>query len=159
IAAALAMRVAEHAASEGDVDAALAALLTAIKHDPSCIPARALQLDLLADGGDPRVFAGQLEAFAEHLTNDDARGRAYFLAAYVWGARAKDAAGAKAALTQAATAQVPALTLARVAKAIAGASGDVHWYDEASRRVITALTSPRDGEPRSLDPTSEAEVS
>src|SRR5262249_48757135 len=74
IAAALAMRVAEHAASEGDVDAALAALLTAIKHDPSCIPARALQLDLLADGGDPSVFAGQLEAFAEHLTNDDARG-------------------------------------------------------------------------------------
>jgi cellulose synthase operon protein C len=146
VAAALAMRVAEHAASEGDADAALEALLEAIRHDPACIPARALQLDLLADGADATIFAGQLEAFAEHLTVDDARGRAYLLAAYVWGVRAKDAAGAKAALAQAAAAQVPAVILARVARAIASSADDRVWFEETTQRLVAASAPDAPGD-------------
>ena len=140
--AALAMRVAEHAASQGDAKSALASLLDAIKHDAACIPARALQLDLLAEG-DPSAFAGQLEAFAEHLTSDDSRGRAYLLAAYTWGVGAKNTDAAKAALATAALAKVPAVLLARVARMIAAACGDAAWFEESSRRLITA--SGRDG--------------
>ncbi len=148
VAAALAMRIAEHAASEGDADSALEALLSAIRHDPACIPARALQLDLLADGADPSIFAGQLEAFAEHLTADDARGRAYLLASYVWGVRAKDTAGAKAALSQAAAAQVPAVVLVRVARAIAAAADDRAWFEETTQRLVAASAPDAPGDIR-----------
>ena len=75
-AAALAMRVAEHAASDVDAPHALAALSRAIGSDPGCLPARALQLDMLADGPDAGAFAAQLESFADHLATDEARGRA-----------------------------------------------------------------------------------
>ena len=156
VAAALAMRIAEHAASEGDADAALDALLNAIRQDPACIPARALQLDLLADGADPGVFAGQLEAFAEHLTADDARGRAYLLAAYVWGVRAKDVAGAKAALSQASIAQVPPVLVARVARMIAAATGDVGWFEETSRKLVSASAPDAPGDSRGR--ADEAEI-
>ena len=155
VAAALAMRIAENAASEGDADAALEALLSAIRHDPACIPARALQLDLLADAADPTIFAGQLEAFAEHLTTDDARGRAYLLAAYVWGVRAKDSAGAKAALVQAAAAQIPALVLARVARMIAGATGDHAWFEETTQRLVAASAPDAPGDARAKADESE----
>ena len=87
VAAALAMRVAEHAAAEGDAARALEALSRAVDSDPGSLPARALQLDMLADGGDPAAFAAQLESFAEHLATDDARGRSFLLAAYVWAIR------------------------------------------------------------------------
>ena len=107
LAAALAMRVAEHAASVGDGARALQAVSRAIAGDAGCLPARALQLDMLADGGDAGAFAAQLESFADFLATDEARGRAFLLAAYVWAVQAKDVAGAKAALSQAAMFGIP----------------------------------------------------
>jgi hypothetical protein len=138
VAAALAMRVAEHAASEGDAQRALDALSRAIASDPGCLPARALQLDMLADGGDPAAFAAQLESFADHLATDEARGRAFLLAAYVWAVRANDAAGAKAALSQAAMYGIPPSTTGRVARALASIAGDSAWYEEATKRLLAA---------------------
>jgi tetratricopeptide (TPR) repeat protein len=141
LAAALAMRIAEHAASRGDGQRALEALSRAIASDPGCLPARALLLDLLADGGDPSAFASQLESFADHLTTDEARGRAFLLAAYVWAIRANDVAGAKAALSQAAMFGFAPATTARVARALASVAGDAAWYEEATKRLIAAGAS------------------
>jgi tetratricopeptide (TPR) repeat protein len=138
LAAALAMRIAEHAASRGDGPKALEALSRAIGSDPGCLPARALQLDLLADGGDSSAFASQLEAFADHLATDEARGRAFLLAAYVWAIRANDVAGAKAALSQAAMFGFAPATTARLARALASVVGDAPWYEEATKRLIAA---------------------
>ncbi len=136
--AALAMRVAEQAAAEGDTARALEALSRAIVFDPGCLPARALQLDMLADGGDPSAFAAQLEAFADHLGTDEARARAFLLAAYVWAVRAGDAAGAKAALSQAAMFGAPPATTGRLARSLASISGDAPWYEEATKRLLAA---------------------
>jgi hypothetical protein len=136
LAAALAMRVAEHAATEGDAARALEALSRAIGTDPGCLPARALQLDMLANGGDQGAFAAQLESFAEHLATDDARGRSFLLAAYVWAIRANDIAGAKAALSQAAMFGVAPSTTARLGRALASVAGDSAWYEEATKRLI-----------------------
>jgi tetratricopeptide (TPR) repeat protein len=144
LAAALAMRVAEQAASQGDATRALEALSRAVASDPGCLPARALQLDLLADGGDPAALAAQLEGFAEHLATDEARGRAFLVAAYVWAVSAKDVAGAKAALSQSAMCGVPPSTTARVARALASISDDVGWYEEATKRLLGAGTDDRE---------------
>ena len=138
LAAALALRVAEHAASEGDSARALEALSRAITSDPGSLPARALQLDMLADGGDGAAFAGQLESFADHLATDEARGRAFLLAAYVWAIRANDVAGAKAALSQAAMFGLPQAMTGRIARALASIAGDAAWYEEATKRLIAA---------------------
>jgi lipopolysaccharide biosynthesis regulator YciM len=138
LAAALAMRVAEHAASQGDAPRALEALSRAIASDPACLPARALQLDMLADGGDPAAFAAQLESFADHLATDEARGRAFLLAAYVWAVRANDVAGGKAALSQASMYGVAPGTTGRIARALASIAGDAAWYEEATKRLIAA---------------------
>jgi hypothetical protein len=138
LAAALAMRVAEHAAAEGDGPKALGALARAIASDSGCLPARALQLDVLADGGDPAAFAAQLESFADHLATDEARGRAFLLASYVWAVRANDVAGAKAALSQAAMYGVSPSTTGRVARALASIAGDAPWYEEATKRLLAA---------------------
>jgi predicted Zn-dependent protease len=138
LAAALAMRVAEHAASEGDAQRALEALSRAIASDPGCLPARALQLDALADGGDPAAFAAQLESFADHLATDEARGRAFLLAAFVWAVRANDVAGAKAALSQAAMFGVAPAVTGRVARTLASIAGDAVWYEEATKRLLAA---------------------
>jgi tetratricopeptide (TPR) repeat protein len=138
LAAALSMRIAEHAAAQGDAPRAFEALSRAVDRDPGCLPARALQLDMLADGADPSAFASQLEAFAEHLASDNARGRAFLLAAYVWAINAKDVAGAKAALSQAAMYGVAPSTAARVARALASIAGDFGWYEEASKRLLSA---------------------
>jgi len=138
LAAALAMRIAEHAAAQGDVTKAFEALSSAVRSDPGCLPARALQLDMLADGGDPGMFAAQLETFAEHLASDNARGRAFLLAAYVWAINARDAAAAKAALSQAAMYGIAPSSAARVARALASISGDLAWYEDATKRLLTA---------------------
>jgi lipopolysaccharide biosynthesis regulator YciM len=138
LAAALAMRIAEHAASEGEPARALDALARAIANDAGSLPARALQLDMLADGGDPSAFAGQLESFAEHLATDEARGRAFLLAAFVWAVRANDAAGAKAALSQAAMYGIAPSTTGRLARALASIAGDAAWYEEATKRLLAA---------------------
>jgi lipopolysaccharide biosynthesis regulator YciM len=144
LAAALAMRVAEHAAAEGDSPKALEALSRAITNDPGSLPARALQLDMLADGGDPGAFAGQLESFAEHLGTDEARGRAFLLAAFVWAVRANDTAGAKAALSQAAMYGVAPAVTGRLARALASIAGDTAWYEEATKRLLAAGGSEAD---------------
>ncbi len=136
LSAALAMRVAEHAAYEGDGPRAIEALSRAIACDPGCLPARALQLDLLADGNDPGAFAAQLEAFADHLGTDEARGRAFLLAAYVWAVRARDTAGAKAALSQATMFGIPPATTGRLARSLASVAGDAAWYEEATKRLL-----------------------
>jgi hypothetical protein len=143
IAAALAMRVAEQAASEGDASRALDALLRATSSDPMCIPARALQLDILADAGDVG-FAAQLEAVADHFTSDDAKGRAYLLSAWIWATRAGDAAAAKAALAQAGACGVAPAVLARFARSLASLSGDAAWYEDATRRLVA--TGPDEAE-------------
>jgi hypothetical protein len=136
LSAALAMRVAEHAASEGDGPRAIEALSRAITSDPGCLPARALQLDMLADGNDPGAFAAQLEAFADHLGTDEARGRAFLLAAYVWAVRARDTAGAKAALSQAAMFGISPATTGRLARSLASLANDASWYEEATKRLL-----------------------
>ncbi len=138
LAAALAMRIAEQAAAEGESARALDALSRAIANDPGSLPARALQLDMLADGGDPSAFAGQLESFAEHLGTDEARGRAFLLAAFVWAVRANDTAGAKAALSQAAMYGIAPSVTGRLARALASIAGDNAWYEEATKRLLAA---------------------
>jgi cellulose synthase operon protein C len=136
LASALAMRVAEHAVSVRDEGRAFAALGRALGADPGCIPARAMQLDMLADGGEPDTFAAQLESFAETLATDEARGRVFLLAAYVWAVNAKDIAGAKGALSQAAMFGVEPATAARLGRALAGIVGDFAWYEEGTKRLI-----------------------
>lgn len=138
LAAALALRVAEHSAAEGDAKGAIDALAQAVANDPACLPARALQLDILADTGDAAGFASQLEAFADHLATDEARSRSFLLAAYVWATRADDVAGAKAALTQAGMFGASPETTARVARALASMRGDPAWYEDATRRLIAS---------------------
>jgi lipopolysaccharide biosynthesis regulator YciM len=138
LAAALALRVAEQAASEGNAARALEALAKAIASDPGSLPARALQLDMLAEGADPAAFAAQLESFAEHLATDEARGRTFMLAAYVWALRASDVTGAKAALSQAAMYGVAPATIGRVARSLASIAGDAGWYEDATKRLIAA---------------------
>ncbi len=140
VAASLAMRVAEQAANEGDVAAALAALSSAVEKDSACLPARALQLDLLADGGDPALFATQLEAFATTLPTDEARGRAALLSAFVR-AQANDAAAAKSALNEAKSRGVEPELLWRVGRMLARLLDDANWYEETTRRLIQALTT------------------
>src|SRR5262249_40030957 len=100
-AAALWLRVAEAAALGNDRDGALSALRNALTADPECIPARALEVDLLGDGQDPAALATALESSAEKFVSDEAKGRAYLLAAYVWAGMAQDVGAAKVALSQA----------------------------------------------------------
>jgi tetratricopeptide (TPR) repeat protein len=133
--AALTMRIAELAASEGDVPRALTALASAVAKDPTCVPARALQLDLLADD-DPAEFALQLEALADHLPTEDGRARALLLAAWVWGARANDAPAARSALGQSSLAGTPSETVAHVSRTLASLAGDATWYEEATKRLL-----------------------
>ncbi|MGH7330865.1 MAG: tetratricopeptide repeat protein, partial [Polyangiaceae bacterium] len=138
VAASLAMRVAEQAANEGDVGAALAALSAAVEKDSGCLPARALQLDLLADGGDPAAFAAQLEKFSTVLPTDEARGRTALLIAFVR-AQANDAPAAKAALGEAKSHGVEPEMLWRVGRMLARLLDDSNWYEETTRRLLQAL--------------------
>ena len=136
--AALCMRVAELASSTGDATKALAALGQAVKGDPASLPARALQLDMLADTGQNAAFAEQLESFSDRYSDDAARARAFLLSAFVWAIREGDVAAAKGALSQASMSGVPHGTVARVARAFALVRGDAAWVDEATRRLIAS---------------------
>ncbi len=135
--ASLSLRIAEHAIATGDRDRAIDVLAGAAAADPGSLPVRAQQLDLLATR-DAGAFAGQLEAFAEHLATDDARGRAYIVAGYVWGVLAHDGEAAKAALSQAALCGVEQSTVARIARMTASLVGDSAWYEEATRRLLAS---------------------
>jgi tetratricopeptide (TPR) repeat protein len=157
VAASLAMRVAEQAANEGDVAAALAALSSAVQKDPACLPARALQLDLLADGGDPALFAVQLEAFAATLPTDEARGRAALLSAFVR-AQANDATAAKSSLNEAKSRGVEPELLWRVGRMLARLLDDANWYEETTRRLIQALTTKDETPGPNSERTTDGEL-
>jgi len=142
VAAALIMRVAADALASGDAKRALEVLARAIAKDPACVPARAYQLDLLADGDDPAAFASELESYAEHLETDEARGRTFLLAAFVWGMLASDAPSARAAISQAGLYGVPPGTLSRLSRSMAFYREDKAWHDEATRRLLANGADP-----------------
>ncbi|WP_437958846.1 hypothetical protein WME76_03735 [Sorangium sp. So ce119] len=141
-AAALWLRIAEAAALASDREAALAALRSALAADPQCIPARALEIDLLGDGQDPSAFAASLEATAASYGSDEARGRALLLAAYVWAVRTDDVGAAKAALSQAGMAGVHPGVLARFGRSFAALRGDAAWYEESTKRLLSTGVDP-----------------
>ncbi len=141
LAASLWLRVAEAAVSGGDAPAALDAVRHALEVEPNSIPARVLELDLLDGGHDAEKLASSLETTAELFENDGARSRYYLLAADAWARHAGDSGGAKAALTQAGMYGAPPPTVARAARMLAAISGDAAWYEESSRRLITAGAS------------------
>jgi hypothetical protein len=136
IVAALEMRIAEQAASEGDIQRALAALTRATERDPTSSPARALKLDILEGTGDGASFATELEDLSERTTTDGGKGRALLLAAYVWATRAEDAKRARDALDRAHKAGVPTETIARFARALASLRSDEAWHAEATDALL-----------------------
>jgi lipopolysaccharide biosynthesis regulator YciM len=147
-AAALWMRVAEAAASNGDPAAALEALSKALEKDPGCIPARALELDILSGGGDPSALATALESAATALDSDALAVDFFLLAADTWARGAHDHNAAKAALSQATAAGGSPEIVARTSRMLAAVVGDGAWFEEATRRLLGA--SPPDDERRSL---------
>ncbi|MFO0589856.1 MAG: hypothetical protein U0441_20110 [Polyangiaceae bacterium] len=147
-AAGLWLRVAEAARASGDRAGALDALRKALAADAESLPARALELDLLSAGEDATALAQALEVAAEGFATDEAKGRAFVLAAYVWGCQANDAAAAKAALAQASVCGVDAGTVARLSRAIAAMRADSAWYEEATKRLLASGADP--GEHASL---------
>lgn len=142
LAAALWLRVAEAAAADGDGAGALEAVKSALKQDAACIPARALELDLLSGGADGAAFAATLEETAEQLPSNEGKARYYLMAANAWARLAGDAQGARAALSQAGLFGTSAGTLARVARLLSATMRDMAWYDEATKRLVTSGAEP-----------------
>ncbi len=136
LAAALWLRVAEASASEGDGAGALKAVKSALEQDPACIPARALELDLLSGGTDGAALASTLEETAGQLPSDEGRARYYLMAANAWARLAGESQGAKAALSQAAMFGTPHPVVARIARLLASNTKNSSWYDEATKRLI-----------------------
>lgn len=137
VGAAMHLRIAEGAAAEGDGATALGAVSEALKEDPGSIPAQALKLDLLAAAQDAPALAAALEAAADAMPTDSDKARLYMLSAEAWACRARDAQGAKAALSQAALAGAPAHALARLGRLFASVIKDAAWYEESTRRLLT----------------------
>ena len=142
LAAALWLRVAETAAADSDRPGALDAVRRALGEDPRSIPARALELDLLGSSGDAVALAGALEASAERVTSERSRAGFYLLAADTWARQAKDAQGARAALSQAGMSGAAPALVARVGRLLAASLEDAHWYEESTRRVIGQGATP-----------------
>ncbi|MBX3186980.1 MAG: hypothetical protein KF819_08195 [Labilithrix sp.] len=136
VVASLAMRVAEHAASEGDVPRALEALSRATERDPVCAPARALKIDILDGGEDAARFAEELEELSKHCGTGEAQGRALLLASYVWAARAGNADRARETLAQAEACGVGKELIARLGRSLASLRGDDAWYEAATRSLV-----------------------
>jgi tetratricopeptide (TPR) repeat protein len=139
--ASLAMRVAEHAASEGELATALSALRHATKHDPVCAPARALAIDVLDAGSDAARFAEELEDLAQHYGTSEAQGRALLLASYVWAARAGNASRAREALERADGCDVGKDLIARLGRSLASLCDDDAWYEAATRSLVACKPS------------------
>lgn len=147
LAAALAMRVAEEAASRGAAREALDAVTRATERDPLCIPARALELDLLADSQDLAPFLTRLAAFEPSFPTKEAKGRAALLVAYLAGAKLRDTARLRDALTRAEGHGVPVETTARIGRSLASLLGDVSLYEAETLRLFGAVdpaTSPEE---------------
>ena len=142
LAASLAMRIAEHAASEGDTERALAALAVATTRDPASAPARALTIDILEGSDDAERFARELESLSRQFTTGDAQGRTLLLAAFVWATRAESAARAREALGQAEASGVPRETVARLGRTLASIRSDHGWYEDATRALVEHLSAP-----------------
>jgi tetratricopeptide (TPR) repeat protein len=139
-AASLAMRIAEHAASEGDVARALEALARATECDPASAPARALKIDILEGTDDGEGFARELEELSRHSATSEARGRALVLAAYVWATRTQNSARAREALGQAEACGVPKEVIARLGRSLASLRSDHLWYEDATRELVEQAT-------------------
>jgi len=137
-AASLWLRIAEACALSNDRAGALEALRNSLSADPACIPARALEIDLLGDGQEPAALAQSLEGCAESFTTEEAKGRAFLLAAFAWAVRAGDVSAAKAALSQASMCGIPHGLVSRIARILASLRGDVAWYEEATKRLLAA---------------------
>ncbi len=137
-AAALWLRVAEGAAAEGNAVEALESVDKALSEDPGCVPARVLQLDLLAGGLDPQKLASALEACAEQLPNDEAKARFYLLAADGWARMCGDVPAAKAAFSQAGMYGAAPSVVARSSRMLAALASNDGWYEEATRRLLAA---------------------
>lgn len=137
-AAALWLRLAEAAVASSDRDVAIEALRNALQFDKTSVLARTLEIDLLSDGKDPAGLAASYEAMADVLGEGAARGRAYVIAAYVWGAQAADASAARGALAHAGRAGVAPTLLARLARTIAALRGDGTWYEGATQQLLAA---------------------
>lgn len=140
LAAALAMRVAEEAASRGAGREALAAVTTATQRDPMCVPARALELDLLADAPDVVPFLDRLEGLEPSFPTAEARGRAALLGAFLSATRARDVDRAKRALERARAATISPETTARLGRSLAKALGDDAFYRDETLRLFGALS-------------------
>jgi len=137
-AASLWLRIAEACALTNDRAGALEALRNALTADPACIPARALEIDLLGDGQEPAALAQSLEGCAESFTSEEAKGRAFLMAAFAWAVRADDVGAAKAALSQASMCGIPHGLVSRIARILAALRSDPAWYEEATKRLLAA---------------------
>jgi hypothetical protein len=137
LAAALWLRVADAAAAESNAEKALEAVRRALAEDPQSIPARALELDLLGSTEDASALAQALESGAERMATERARAALYLVAADAWARLAKDAGGARAALSQAAACGAAPAAVARVGRLLAANIEDHTWYEESTRRVIS----------------------
>ncbi|MEB2322679.1 MAG: tetratricopeptide repeat protein [Sorangiineae bacterium] len=140
-AAALWLRIAEAAAAEGQGPVALEAVGKALVEDHGSIQASALQLDWLAGGQDPQALASALETAAAEFPSDEAKARYFLLAADAWARLAGDVQGAKAALSQAGMTGAGPGVLARLGRLLASLVGDEGWYEESTRRLLTAGAS------------------
>lgn len=136
-AAALWMKVTEAAAARGDAATAIAALHSALEEDVQCIPARTLELHLLG-GMDAALLAQALTATAQQIATPKLAGELHLLAADTWARSAGNAQAAKESLARAAEAAVPAEVVARVARALAAATANAEWLDEATRALVAA---------------------
>jgi tetratricopeptide (TPR) repeat protein len=141
-AASLWLRVAEWSAQGGDREGALGALRHALDADPRCVPARALELDLLGDGRDPGALASSIEACAETYATDGAKGRAYLVAALTWASLAEDATAARTALSQAGAVGTSPEVVARFGRTLASLLDEPQWFEESSKRVLATTQDP-----------------
>ncbi|MCL2778782.1 MAG: hypothetical protein FWD73_12340 [Polyangiaceae bacterium] len=142
--ASLAMRVADHAVSEGDFAHAESMLTEATRRDPFCAPAHAVKIDLLERVGSAAGLAEHIEELSKRYAAGDARGRALLLAAYVWAARAGNAARARTALGNAEACGVAKEISLRLARSLASLRGDDAWYEQATRDLAQCLAHPDD---------------
>jgi tetratricopeptide (TPR) repeat protein len=150
--AALSMRVAEHAASSGDRATALVALTEATRSDPQSLPARGMELDLLAEGDAPG-FSAALSKFLAGA-DDEAKVRAALLSAFLVATEPAppstseaDASTTPAARMEAARAHLREAerlgfakeTAARFARTLAALADDPVAYDDATVELAGAV--------------------
>lgn len=139
-AAALWLRVAEASALSNDRAGAVLALANALAADDECIPARAIELDLLSDGQDPAALATSIEAMGAALNTKAATARAYLVAAYVWATLARNGERARANLAKATAFGISRPHAARYGRSLAVAAEDAEWFETATLDLIEAST-------------------